>query len=240
MKHAAKEHKAASAFELKGSMLTLLVLHLYETDCDKISRQLDGKIAQAPGLFKNAPVVIDLQAVCSTAGSMDISLLVRMLRSYGIMPMGVRGGNAQQNDQALSAGLNLLPDVKSDPERRRKKAEAADEAPEPMPKAKIVTLPVRSGQQVVAAQGDLIVLSMVSPGAEVLANRHIHVYGTLRGRALAGVNGDKSARIFCQRMNAELVSIAGHYQISEDLDESLLDKPAQVFLEEDSLRIQSF
>lgn len=101
--------------------------------------------------------------------------------------------------------------------------------------SKVVHHPIRSGQQVYAAEGDLIVLSSVSAGAEILADGNIHVYGSLRGRALAGVKGDTSARIFCHRLQAELVSIAGQYKISEDINKSMLGKPTQIFLENDTL-----
>jgi septum site-determining protein MinC len=104
--------------------------------------------------------------------------------------------------------------------------------------SKVVHQPIRSGQQVYAQDGDLIVLSSVSAGAEILADGNIHVYGTLRGRALAGVKGDTTARIFCQSLAAELVSIAGQYKISEDIDRSALGKAAQVYLDKDALRFK--
>jgi len=104
--------------------------------------------------------------------------------------------------------------------------------------SKVVHHPIRSGQQVYAADGDLIILASVSAGAEILADGNIHVYGALRGRALAGVKGDTKARIFCHSMQAELVSIAGQYKISEDIDKSVVGKPAQVFLEENKLKFK--
>jgi septum site-determining protein MinC len=101
--------------------------------------------------------------------------------------------------------------------------------------SKIIHQPIRSGQQVYAADGDLIIMASVSAGAEILADGNIHVYGTLRGRALAGVKGDTRARIFCHSLEAELVSIAGQYKISEDMDKSELKKPTQIFLDNDAL-----
>jgi septum site-determining protein MinC len=99
--------------------------------------------------------------------------------------------------------------------------------------ARIISQPVRSGQQVFAAEGDLVILAPVQPGAEVMAAGNIHVYGPLRGRALAGVNGDENARIFCQSLEAELVSIAGHYKISEDLQGSGWKSAVQLQLRDD-------
>ena len=101
--------------------------------------------------------------------------------------------------------------------------------------SKIVHHPIRSGQQVYAADGDLVVLASVSAGAEILADGNIHVYGALRGRALAGVKGDTKARVFCHSMAAELISIAGQYKISEDIDKNVLGKPAQAYLDKDAL-----
>ncbi|WP_207486017.1 septum site-determining protein MinC [Arenibaculum pallidiluteum] len=104
-------------------------------------------------------------------------------------------------------------------------------------RALVVSEPIRSGRQVYAARGDLVVLGPVSPGAELLADGNIHVYGPLRGRALAGLSGDRNARIFCQSLEAEMVSIAGLYRISEDMDPAVQRKPVQIWLDEGYLRI---
>jgi septum site-determining protein MinC len=226
------------ALEFKGSLLTLMVLHLFDSDSQRIAEQLAEKISKAPGFFQHAPVVIDLQAVQDENSEVDLPELVRLLRNYGLIPVAVRGANPQQREMALSTNLGLLTDTK--PVRTRSYPEL-----EPVPvtlaipsNSKIVTQPVRSGQQLVALQGDLIVLSTVSHGAEILAHRHIHVYGVLRGRALAGVNGDGEARIFCQQLEAELVSVAGQYQVNEDFPDNLRGNPAQIFLEEELLKIE--
>ena len=120
--------------------------------------------------------------------------------------------------------------------------DSPDDATEPPPETdtapgagKVVTQPVRSGQQVYAPEGDLIIMAPVGAGAEVLAAGHIHIYGPLRGRALAGVHGDSSASIFCQSLEAELVSVAGHYKISEDLQDSGWREPARIRLNGDAL-----
>lgn len=103
--------------------------------------------------------------------------------------------------------------------------------------AQIITGPVRSGQRIFTKNGDLIVLSSVSSGAELIAEGNIHVYGVLRGRALAGVNGDAASRIFCLGLQAELVSIAGTYRVSEDIEDSVRSVPVQIFLDGKRLRI---
>lgn len=222
------------ALELKGGLLPLMVLRLLSSDNHEIAEQLARKVSQAPGFFRNAPVVIDLQVLSTEENSIHLALLVKLVRTYGLIPIGIRGGNAQQNEVAAALNLAVFLDTKSEKNRPDEPSALLE-----MAKAKIITHPVRSGQQVVALHGDLIVLSMVSPGAEILALRHIHVYGILRGRALAGVHGDTHARIFCQHFDAELVSIAGHYQVNEELPEHLLGKPAQVYLEQDVLKIEA-
>lgn len=219
----------SSAFELKGNLLSLLVLRIFQSDYEQLCAQLTEKLMQAPQFFQNAPLVLDLQSL-SVEEIFPLTAFVGFLRQRHLMPVAVRGGNALQQAEALQLGLGLLPEAKEKTSRR-----------EPVHNntaAKIITQPVRSGQQVFAPQGDLIILSTVSAGAEVLAHRHIHVYGTLRGRALAGVNGDMQARIFCQHLDPELVSVAGQYQISDDIPETMRGKAAQIYCEAEQLKIQ--
>lgn len=227
-----------SAFELKGSLLPLMVLYLLENDIEKIAEQLAQKIQQAPNFFQNAPVVIDLQALNLEQTPIDLMALAQLLRQHQLMPVGIRGGNATHNERALNLSLGIFSETKEGKRDKSSKSLQETESPLPPP-SKLITQPIRSGQQVVCLHGDLIVLAAVSPGAEILAHRHIHVYGALRGRALAGVNGDTQARIFCQTLDAELVSIAGQYQINEELPNQLRGKPAQIYLENDKLKIES-
>lgn len=221
------------AFELKGSTFALPVLKLLNTDLEAISRELAEKLDKAPEFFQNAPVVIDLQAISGQDSATNFALLVGLLRSNGLIPVGVRGGDMGQNEIATSLELAVL--SKGTP--RRQARPAGQNAASPMGRSKLVTQPVRSGQRVYASGGDLVVLAQVSSGAEVFADGNIHVYGTLRGRALAGVKGDTQARIFCQSLEAELVSIAGHYRVSDDLDDARRGQPAQLYLEKRHLRI---
>lgn len=219
------------AFELKGNLITLVALRLLDSNHERITEQLAKKAGQAPHLFRNVPIVVDLRAL-PQGKPLDLPNLVKLLRDYGLIPVGLRGGNSQQHEIAVGLGLGLMPDVKP--------AKIARSAPAPLsPTTKVIKQPVRSGQQIAALDGDLVILSSVSSGAEVLAHRHIHVYGALRGRALAGVNGDNDARIFCQYFDAELVSIAGQYQINEGLAEPLRGKAAYIFLKNDTLMIET-
>jgi len=218
-----------SAFTLKGSMLTVMVLQLHETNLAVLSEQLRDKVAQAPGMFANTPLILDLSDLSDGQAMLDWQGLFNLCQTQGLSPIALRGGSAYWQSQAQTTALPWL----NAPEHAQKNT-----TPSHIP-AKIVQHPVRSGQQIVA-EGDLIILSMVSPGAEILAGGNIHVYGALRGRALAGINGDEQARIFCLKLEAELLSISGQYQIQDELDETWLKKSTQIYLDQDGLKIQAF
>ncbi len=228
------------AFELKGSLTTLMVLHLFKSDQEAITVQLADKVAQAPQFFQHAPLLIDLQDLGEPhLSALDLTHLVELLRKHGLVPVAIRGGTDPQKQLALNLTLGILPQNSRSESREKPQIEVESEPVILNTSAKIISHPVRSGQQVVALQGDLVVLSPVSHGAEILAHGHIHVYSALRGRALAGVNGDTQARIFCQQLEAELVSIAGQYQINEGLPHHLQGKAAQIFLVGEELKIEA-
>jgi len=222
--------------ELKGNLLTLMILYVYDSDKILIERQFAEKIAPAKNFFKNAPVVIDLHALQNIDVPVDLAHLVDLSRRSGLLPVGIRGGNPQQHRMALDLALGILPDTKPIASR----TEPPEETTAPAIKDKVITTPVRSGQQVAALKGDLVVLSTVNPGAEIIAGKNIHVYGALRGRAVAGVHGYSEARIFCRYFDAELISIAGQYQLNEDFDDKVRGKAVNIFLENDRLTIQPF
>lgn len=221
-------------FELKGSLFTLTVLHLFHPDRAAIERHLAEKIKQAPGFFSNTPVVIDLDGVVDAPDEVDFSGLYQLLRGHGMVPVGIRNGSPELQTSARQAGLPTLPESRA-PGGAARKPERADPAPA---RSRIFSHPVRSGQQIYAPDGDLIVLGTVSAGAEVIADGNIHIYGALRGRALAGVKGDVEPRIFCQSLEAELVSIAGRYRISEQIESADRGKAMQIHLVEDRLIIE--
>lgn len=220
-------------FELKGSLFTLTVLHLFQLDQAAIERHLAEKVKQAPSFFNNTPVVIDLEGMTEPRDGVDFSGLYGLLRGYGMVPVGIRNGSPELQVAARLAGLPVLPESRSAGNSRK------PERAEPTPvRNRIVNQPVRSGQQIYAPDGDLIVVGTISAGAEVIADGNIHIYGALRGRALAGVRGDFEARIFCQSLEAELISIAGRYRISEQLDPGDRGMAVQVHLAEDRLIIE--
>ena len=223
------------AFELKGRMMTLSVLRVLTSDLDILSQQLDAKIAAAPDLFQNFPVLLDVEALPPDAQrAFDIARLDRLLRVRSFVPVGMRGAGDVLCGIAAGVGIGVI--SAGGTSARRKPAK--DSVAAPRTANVLVQKPVRSGQQIYAKDGDLTVLSTVSPGAEIMADGNVHVYGSLRGRVLAGVSGNTEARIFCRDLDAELVSIAGHYWISEKIQESDRGRPVQIFLNGESLVIE--
>jgi len=170
---------------------------------------------------------------------MDLATLISAIQNLGLLPVGIRGATEEQKNAALQQHLAVLPEHRGNsgnraPQELKPEAPQQDQsAPE---KTQLLTQPVRSGQRIYAKK-DLIILAHVSAGAEIMAEGNIHVYGTLRGRALAGVQGDSEARIFCSDLQAELVSIAGHYRISEDLHQEDRGRPVQIRLQDQALII---
>lgn len=262
---------------LKGSSYIITSIRLATTELASIATFLGGKVAQAPAFFENAPVVIDLEEVASRP--LDLAGLLKVVRSHGMVPAGLRGGSDRTRSEAQDIGLPQLVGntVRADndgsaaepgapageapalaeaqPTPESVTEPASDPAPEPVAEAaaepapvpaampmatgKLVTTPVRSGQQLYAKGTDLVLVAAVNQGAEVLADGHVHVYGPLRGRALAGASGDRNARIFTTCLEADLLSIAGIYQVIDDQTAAgLYGKPAQIYLQGDSLKIE--
>ncbi|MDX1811430.1 MAG: septum site-determining protein MinC [Gammaproteobacteria bacterium] len=243
-----------SAVELKGSVFTLPIVVLKSADLEQIAAELSQLLATSMKFFENAAVVIDLQYLTDNELAVDFSGLLNLLAERTVIPVGVRNGSAQLNALATGAGLAILKGgslqnilgsgEESKTEKTAKpteKAQAPAENAAPAPayrKTKLITQPVRSGSQVYAAGADLIVMAPVSPGAEIIADGNIHIYSTLRGRALAGVRGDTQARIFCHSLEAELLAIAGNFRVFEDGPaKEFKDKPVQIYLEDEHLII---
>lgn len=225
-------------FQLKGSMFTLSVLQVQSTDLDQLDKQLKSKVKQAPQFFNYAPVVIDFNKTKITAADFSFESLSQVLRKNKLLPVGIRGCSPKYLTAAREAGFATLLETDSKKNSKHHQASSSDISSD-SPKTMLITKPIRSGQQVYAQNADLIVVSSVSPGAELLADGNIHVYGTLKGRALAGVNGDKNARIFCQKLQAELISIAGQYKVFEDGKTHDSNHSIQIYLEDGQLVITS-
>lgn len=206
----------------------LLVLRVLDPWDPQFFMRLGRVLFADPEQYRNAPVVLDLEAVAERP-PLNVAEFCRRLRQYQLVPVGVVNASEPWRQMAVNAGLAEMPDAAAPP----RPAQAPQAGP-----TRIVEEPVRSGQQVYAPGGDLVVLSTVHPGAEVLADGNIHVYGTLRGRALAGIRGDVGARIFCRGLEAELVSVAGIYAVSEALDTERRGGTVQIRLDGERLLIE--
>ena len=233
--------QARTSFDLKSASLPVVAVVLKTTDAAQFAADLAERVADAPGFFDNDPVLIDLAAVREAEAPIDFAAIVAELRRHSTLPVAVRGGNPAQMDAARAAGLAAAPDA---PPARAEAAaapvqEVVREVPMPGPGTVVVDKPLRSGQQVYARGADLVVMAVVSFGAEVIADGNIHVYAPLRGRAIAGARGNTEARIFSTCLEPQLVSIAGIYRTTEtELPADVRGKPAQVRLEGEKLLIE--
>ncbi len=194
-------------------------------------QEIDATIARSPGFFAGRPVVIDLSSVDlsqSGIGHLLTSLQDRNIRVLGIE--GVEEARLTPSMPPLLSGGRSCVIEPSAPKKPEAKVETK-------PTSLLLESPVRSGQTVIFPEGDVTILGSVGSGAEVVAGGSIHIYGALRGRAMAGVNGHTSARIYCQKIEAELLAIDGFYQTADDIDEALRGKPAQAWLQGNTMRI---
>ena len=225
------------AFKLKGRLCTLTVLCLMDTDMPRLSLQLADAVAQAPRLLANTPLVLDLSA-CHT-DTLDLLQICQCVRAHGLFPIALQSVDKSVITQAAALNLPVLHASST----QDKALSLSSDAPLTQgldgvegSKTKCIHTPVRSGQQVVSKGGDLVITASVSAGAELLSEGNIHVYGVLRGKALAGISGDRSARIFCQSLEAELVSIAGVYQMPEVMVSP--QGPCQVYILDNRIKIE--
>lgn len=245
---------APEPFRLKGGGFTLIVFEPLDLRAPDLFRRLMDRLSQAPNFYRNAPVVIDLAALAESR-PINFAELANRLRQHKLIPVGVMNPTPEQAQGAANAGLALLPSARPAAMGEPRRESRAEPQPIPQPSAKPVTAPpaasppvsrtalviaepVRAGAQIYAEGRDLVLLAPVSAGAEVLADGHIHAYGRLRGRALAGIGGDEGARIFCRSLEAELVSVAGRFRVSEDMDSRLVGRPTQIFLDGGFLMIE--
>ena len=229
--------------ELKGTTFTISVLHLSDGNPDRIRQLLEAKVAQAPQFFNCAPLVLNVERLSEIP---DFEQLRELVESEDFVLVGITGARDEaMKTAAKAAGLAVMVSGKS----RKTDPEPAAPAPDPVVAAPVAPVqaplepskvhvgPVRSGQQSYAAGTSLVVLGSVSPGAEVIADDSIHIYGALRGRAIAGAKGNPLARIYCQQLQAELLSIAGTFQLSDALPAGLIQEPVHIRLDNEQLRI---
>ncbi|MHA7833395.1 MAG: septum site-determining protein MinC [Algiphilus sp.] len=238
------ETASSPATEVKGVMLPITRVRMSARGASDTVAEFRAWAEALPEAMRGMPIILD--AAHHTA----CSSLLEVAREFGLRVLGVADGKLAPT--APASGLAVLPEDALMPTRARatgnaerptsqeqEKAAAATAAAPTAARSRVVQSPVRSGQQIYAEGSDLIVLGTVSPGAEVIADGHIHIYGALRGRAIAGARGDATARIFCRRFEPELVACAGVYNVAERMRGELNGKPVQVWLDGDDLQFSS-
>ena len=226
----------AKTFRLKGSLFTLTVLQLLDIELSAFEIQLAQTVSEAPNFFCYAPIIIDLQCLAPEKAIKveDFKEILSLLRRHQLIPVGMCGGSEATQRAAQQAGLAMFSHKTLESSHQETTTtDQPTQSAQPTQTSKatkslVITDPIRSGQQIYAQGSDLIVLSQVSRGAELLADGNIHIYGTLKGRALAGITGSTDAKIFAQAMDAELISIAGFYIIADALKQ-YNNKPLQMF-----------
>jgi septum site-determining protein MinC len=247
------------SFRLRAGNFNLLVLRLLDPRPETVLPALGDQFRRAPGFLRFAPIVIGLADLAVAPEEVDFRGLIEGLHALEIVPIGTTGGSPQMRQAATAAGLpplraiggrdsetevpaaTAIPPVEATPP-------AAPAIPAPAPvaaapavqgsgrSAMVVTEPVRSGQRIYAEGADLIVTATVNPGGEVIADGNIHIYGALRGRAIAGAQNDPEARIFALNFDPELIAIAGFYAVREGLGEAPIGRPTQVRLDGEEMR----
>ncbi|NQW66986.1 MAG: septum site-determining protein MinC [Burkholderiales bacterium] len=232
------------SFEIKSASLPLVSFVVKSAEVSVLAQDLQARLGDTPDFFDNDPVLIDLQHLDSQAGPLDLPALVQLLRSFRMNPVALRPLNPAHEAAATLAGLFLTTEARVLPaaaatQEVAREVEVVREVVREVANslsAMVVDKPLRSGQHIYAKGRDLIMLAMVNPGAEIMADGHIHVYAPLRGKAIAGAKGDTTARIFTSSLEAELLSIAGVYRTSDlPLPPEVAGKSAQVWLANDKL-----
>lgn len=235
-------------YDFKSANLSLLALQLKTVDLHALSSALKKQMAETPDFFDEDAVVIDVSALdLGPDQTIDLGSLINLLREHQLVPLAIKGAHEPLLVKAKGLGMVDASDARIRP--FMSSAEPSHKSSDPIPSAPAVSVqpaptplgalvidkPLRSGQQVYAKGRDLIVLDMVNAGAEVIADGHIHIYGALRGKAIAGARGNTNAHIFAQVMAPELISIAGVYRTSENaLPKDVLGQAAKVSLQSDS------
>lgn len=227
-------------FDLKGEMSLLTVLVLRSTDMHAIGASLQEKQQQASQFLARSPIIIDCQLLGENSLELDFTQLKLQLNKVGFVPVGLRNLSEAAESLAIEAGWALLRPSKQQASPNTPpptEVNLESEQPGPVQRLLVLDRPVRSGQQVYCPQGDIVVLQHTSAGSELLAGGSVHVYGALRGRVLAGVQGDTQARIFCECLEAELIAIAGRYRLLDDIESNLKGQAVMIYLDQEKLKI---
>ena len=222
---------------VQGAVFTVMVVRAGMLRDPAFEHELAEQILRSPRFFLNAPVVLDLKQAAEFTNQSEFVEAREILRRHTLTLIGVQNAVPAQLEAATGAGLASFAPNAPQPSRSTPREPTRSAMPAAAAKTRLVTQPVRSGTQIYARGADLVVTAAVSPGAEIIADGNIHVYGALRGRALAGAGGDVEARIFCSRLEAELVSIAGHYLVSEQLPPEQHGFSVQIALVDERLTV---
>lgn len=224
------------ALEVRFCQVDLVQVRIRTTDAGIILDELTGRVATAPRFFQRAAVCVDLSALDREPDVSEIRPVLEVVRRAGMLPVGVSHESMSLDSLAQALDLPVLTQFR--PQRKPAPVVPAAAAPPPEPvwtPALMQHQTVRSGQRIYARQRDLVVTATVGAGAEVIADGCVHIYGALRGRAMAGARGEVTARMFCQEFHAELVSIAGVFRVFETIPPELDGKPVQAWLDGDDL-----
>lgn len=242
------------AGELKIGQVGIANLRIQTLDIARLQAEMDDRVKRAPNLFGHAAIVLDFGALSEVPTVAQAQQLIDALRAAGTLPVAMAYGSSATEQLARALNLPILAKFREsfDPSRAGGAATAAsapvpavapEAAPAPAPAVpsndqpgQIHATPIRSGQQIYAAGKDLTVLTSVGAGAEVISDGSIHIYGPLRGRAIAGAQGNENARIFCREFDAELVSIAGNYKVLEEVPQDMRGRPVQIWLQDGQLK----
>jgi septum site-determining protein MinC len=220
--------------EIRFGQVGLAQVRIRTVDPGAILDELTGRVATAPHFFERTAVCLDLSALDKEPNTEELKAVVDAVSRAGMIAVGLAHGTATVDALARELELPVLTYFR--PQKSAPPVLPAADPQELTVPALLNHTPVRSGQRVYARHRDLIVTNTVGAGAEVIADGCVHVYGALRGRAIAGGRGDVSARVFCQEFHAELVSIAGVFRVFETIPAELAGKPVQAWLSGDDLR----
>ncbi|HEX7130403.1 MAG TPA: septum site-determining protein MinC [Rhodanobacteraceae bacterium] len=244
------------AIELRFGQVGIASVRVKRDDAAALHAELERRVHAAPQLFERAAVVLDLSHLPKQPDDGAVDALLEAVRAAGMLPVGLAYGTSETDALARRLGLPLIAKFRAAYEREGEPGPRAEVGPAPAAgpsqparpaepvaappthaTAQHHSQPVRTGQQVYARGRDLVIVAPVANGAEVLADGNVHVYGALRGRAFAGALGDESARIYCSEFRAELVSIAGHYRVFEEIPAQYDGKAVQIHLDGNKLKI---
>ena len=248
--------ETTDACDLRFGQVGIACVRVRRVDAAALCDELERRVRAAPQMFSRAAVVLDLSHLLDLPDDGAVDALLEAVRSAGMLPVGLAYGTSETEALAKRMGLPLIAkfraayepsnggQVAAEPAPRAAEAPAVQRepilsapAPGSMQGAQHHASPVRSGQQIYARDRDLIVTGAIANGAEVIADGNIHIYGGLRGRAMAGAQGDEKARIFVSDFRAELVAIAGHYRVFEQIPDNLEGQSVQCWLEGEKLLI---